>query len=123
MEYTLEITQYCEHNCPYCSSNATTQGQHVPLEKILEFLEENNINENDRINISGGEPLAHPQFYKILQECYKRTKNVWVYTNAIRNIKYNAHVLREFEWRPTYAFMMDALRSRFPSPRAPRLIF
>lgn len=47
----------------------------------------------DRINISGGEPLAHPDFYLILKACQSRTKNVWVYTNALEQIKYNARVL------------------------------
>ena len=94
MEYTIEITQYCKNNCPYCSSNASIQGKHLPLENILKFLEENNIQPQDRINISGGETLAHPNFYQILQECYKKTNNVWVYTNALHQIKYNAHILK-----------------------------
>lgn len=93
MEYTIEITQYCENSCPYCSSDASISGNHLSLDKVLNFFEENNISEKDRINISGGEPLAHPNFYQILQECYKRTQNVWVYTNAIHQIKYNPHVL------------------------------
>lgn len=57
------------------------------------FLEK--LTEIKRINISGGEPLAHPEFYRILQLCYSITENVWVYTNALRQIKYNTHVFKE----------------------------
>lgn len=45
-----------------------------------------------RINISGGEPLAHPDLYKILKKCYSLTPNVYLYTNMVRNIIYNANV-------------------------------
>lgn len=93
MEYTIEITQYCENGCWYCSTNASSEGKHLPLRDILEFLGTHHIGPTDRINISGGEPLAHPDFYRILKECYNRTFNVWVYTNALNQIKYNAHVL------------------------------
>ena len=95
MEYTIEITQYCQNDCPYCSSDATNKGKHLPLVDILEFLQRNKINQEDRINISGGEPLAHPNFYHILQSCLTRTSSVWVYTNALAKIKYNAQVLTD----------------------------
>ncbi len=95
MELTIEITQYCEHGCDYCSTNATEKGEHLPLETIKEFLEKHkNIN---RINISGGEPLAHPEFYKILSYCREITCNVWVYTNALDKIIYNTDVVEEIE--------------------------
>ena len=95
MEYTIEITQYCENGCNYCSSNATPGGEHLPIGVIIDFLEKNSIEANDRINISGGEPLAHPDFYNILKACQRKTSNIWVYTNAIRQIKYNALVITE----------------------------
>ena len=68
-EYTIEITQYCLHNCNYCSTNATENGIHINIEIIKQFLKSNNILATDRINISGGEPLSHPKFYDILQLC------------------------------------------------------
>ena len=95
MEYTIEITQFCENNCNYCSTNATTEGKHMSLDSVIDFLLANNIQPTDRINISGGEPLAHPYFYEILKACYTLTTNVWIYTNMIRQIKYNAEILAE----------------------------
>jgi len=66
-EYTIEITSYCSHNCSYCSTKATENGVHIDIETIKQFLNSNKIKATDRINISGGEPLAHPKFYEILQ--------------------------------------------------------
>ncbi len=93
MEITIEITQYCPNRCSYCSSNASPKGKHLETKKILLFLkEQKNVT---RINISGGEPLAHPDFYKILQTCYLITSNVYVYTNAIRQLIFNSDIVKE----------------------------
>ncbi len=94
MELTIEITQYCDNGCDYCSSNANEDGQHLPLETIKNFLRRY-VPLVSRINISGGEPLAHPEFYKILKHCKTLTHNVWVYTNAINQLIYNTDVIME----------------------------
>lgn len=94
-EYTIEITSYCPNNCNYCSTNASVDGRHLSIEKINIFLQSNNISTTDRINISGGEPIAHPQFWDILQLCKSLTPDVWVYTNAIQKIRYNTDILKE----------------------------
>jgi len=93
VEVTIEITQFCEEKCDYCSSMATPMGEHRTFEEIKAFLD--SVENITRINVSGGEPLANPDFYPILQYCYKITSNVWVYTNAIRQLRYNANVIKE----------------------------
>jgi len=96
-EYTIEITQYCPHNCNYCSTNTTENGLHLHMEIIKQFLKSNKILATDRINISGGEPLSHPKFYEILQLCKQLTPDVWAYTNTINQIKYNTSVIKEIQ--------------------------
>lgn len=93
VELTIEITNFCENGCDFCSSDAKPNGEHLPFENIRNFL--SNYHSIERINISGGEPLAHPDFYKILRYCEGITENIWVYTNAIKNLAYNSHVLSE----------------------------
>ena len=90
-EITIEITKYCKEGCAYCSTDASEVGAHLPVELVLAFLHDNKT--ATRINISGGEPLSHPGFWQILQACYDITYDVWVYTNAIRQLKFNADVL------------------------------
>lgn len=95
-EYTIEITTYCPYKCSYCSTNTTNQdGQYLSIEAIKEFLEKQAITPLDKINISGGEPLAHPMFWDILQLCKSLTRDVVVYTNALTSIRYNASVVAE----------------------------
>ena len=99
MEVTIEITNYCPNECDYCSTHASRRGHlKVTQEEINIFLNKTS-SESDitRINISGGEPLSHPDFYEILCLCKSYTKNVWVYTNAITHIIYNTDIVKEIK--------------------------
>lgn len=92
-EITFEITDYCRHHCAYCSSRSvddSSKAHYLSAAIIHEHLKGKGF---DRINISGGEPLAHPAFYKILRLCEEHTDDVVVYSNAIKHLIYNAHVI------------------------------
>jgi len=93
MEVTIEITKFCPYNCNYCSTNAGPDGKHLSYEVIKEFLRKQK--HIKKINISGGEPLAHPDFYKILMLCYSVTSNVRIYTNVVKQILFNSDIVKE----------------------------
>lgn len=98
MEITLEITGYCPNYCDYCSTNAGPKNtDRLSVEEVIEFLDQFDDKDIDRINISGGEPLSHSNFYYILKICKRRTDNVWVYTNALDKIMYNTDIVKEIE--------------------------
>lgn len=90
-EITFEITDYCPNKCEFCSTNAgPDRFRYLPITRIKELLSGRYF---DRINISGGEPLAHPEFYNILMLCEKHSKAVAVYTNALKWLFYNVRVI------------------------------
>lgn len=92
-ELTIEITNYCPHQCSYCSSDITTdleKALFLSYSTIVTFLKEKRY---EHIIISGGEPLAHTDFYRILILCEKHTKDVVVYSNAIKHLIYNQSVI------------------------------
>jgi hypothetical protein len=91
MEVTVEITDYCPNKCAYCSTRASTKGTPIDKQKVFDFI--NNRRDITRINISGGEPLSHPDFYEILVYCNEICEDVRVYTNAIKHIMFNADIL------------------------------
>lgn len=96
MEITIEITTYCPHECDYCSNHSGPQGRPLEYETIFNFLHKTNAEHKiDRINISGGEPLSHPEFYWIFLACKLFTKNVWVYSNVIEQLMYNTDIIKE----------------------------
>lgn len=99
MEITLEITNHCTNNCEYCSTDAGIDKLKMLSTRDVElFLSAMKYgHEMDRINISGGEPLANPDFYEILQICKNYTDNVWIYTNAITQLIYNTDIVGEIK--------------------------
>lgn len=104
MEITLEITNYCEYGCLFCPADAVDKEDkdrniyYLTTSYIKEVLDElNGFYNITRINISGGEPLAHNEFYDILTLCKKYTSNIWVYTNALTQIVYNTGAIKEIK--------------------------
>ena len=93
VEVTVEITKQCLNECPWCSTGATPDGEHLSFEKIKEFLD--SIDNIDIINVSGGEPLRHPEFSKIWWYCRSKSEKVVLYSNAIEYLKYNTYVIKE----------------------------
>lgn len=93
-EITFELTDYCPHNCGFCSTDANKEkATFLDIEIIIKMLKDNYF---EKINISGGEPLAHPDIYRILTLCNAHlTENgvVVLYSNMIQAIAYNATVL------------------------------
>jgi len=91
-EITFEFTDYCPHKCKYCSSNATDKMHEA---KWIDFTSiHKHLNQRyDRINISGGEPLAHPNFFMLYNMISKYTDNVVVYSNLITHRRYNSQAI------------------------------
>jgi organic radical activating enzyme len=92
-ELTIEITNYCPHNCKYCSSNAVDNPKNATYLALVDIAEYLNGKRFDRINISGGEPMAHPEFYNIFILCQEYCDDVVVYSNLITHLRYNQNVI------------------------------
>lgn len=92
-EITFELTDYCDNNCKYCSSDAKSHGRefsYLNIDKIRDYLQGYHYKQ---IHLSGGEPLAHPEFYFILKWCKEHADDVIVHTNALTHICYNSNVI------------------------------
>jgi uncharacterized radical SAM superfamily Fe-S cluster-containing enzyme len=85
----VEITDGCNLTCPICYSESSPKrmSSHRSLEQI-EFMLDcvvRNEGEPDVVQISGGEPTIHPQFWEILDLAKsKPIKHLMVNTNGIR---------------------------------------
>ena len=92
-EVLLEITKKCKESCSYCSTDSSPDGEHKPFEDIIKELD--SVKDIRTINISGGEPLYHPQIGEIIDHCLSITDDVWVYTNKIRQLRFNSDIVKE----------------------------
>jgi len=84
----VEITDRCNLSCPTCYAMSSPHyGRHRTLEEVEQMLKiiVANEGEPDVVQISGGEPTIHPQFFEIL-DIAKRLpiKHLMVNTNGIR---------------------------------------
>jgi 7,8-dihydro-6-hydroxymethylpterin dimethyltransferase len=84
----IEVTDRCNLTCPTCyASSSPTHGRHRTLEEI-EFMLDAIVaseGEPDVVQISGGEPTVHPDFFAILDMAKARPiKHLMVNTNGIR---------------------------------------
>lgn len=85
----IEITQRCNLTCPTCYADSSPQrDEFLPLAgfvALLDGLLAKGKGDADLIQLSGGEPTVHPEFFAILDHALARgVKQVYVNTNGIR---------------------------------------
>ncbi|MFZ1085929.1 MAG: radical SAM protein [Terracidiphilus sp.] len=84
----VEICDACNLTCPICYAGS---GQHrneyrtlAQIEAMLDCVVRNEKNP-DVVQISGGEPTLHPDFFRVLEMCKERPiRHLMVNTNGIR---------------------------------------
>lgn len=107
----VEITDRCNLTCPTCyAGSSPSHGRHRTLEEVKKML--NTIVENERepdvVQISGGEPTLHPQFFEILD--YAKSlpiKHVMVNTNGIEIAKNKEFVKRLATYAPGFEIYLQ----------------
>ena len=84
----LEVTDHCNLACPVCYADS---GPHRPQHRSLATIEVMldaivaNEGEPDVVQISGGEPTTHPEFFAILDAARRRPiRHLMVNTNGLR---------------------------------------
>jgi hypothetical protein len=116
----IEITDRCNLTCPTCyAESSPTFGRHRTLEEVERMFDIIVANEGkpDVIQISGGEPTVHPDFFAILDMAKtKNVKHLMVNTNGVRLSKDEAFVAKLATYMPNFeiylqfdSFKADAL--------------
>lgn len=84
----IEVTDRCNLTCPTCyASSSPTHGKHRTLDEIKRMIDVivESEGEPDVVQLSGGEPTIHPEFFEILDYCKTQPiKHLMVNTNGIR---------------------------------------
>lgn len=84
----IEVTDRCNLTCPTCyASSSPTHGKHRTLDEIKRMIDVivKSEGEPDVVQLSGGEPTIHPEFFEILDYCKTQPiKHLMVNTNGIR---------------------------------------
>jgi 7,8-dihydro-6-hydroxymethylpterin dimethyltransferase len=112
----VEITDHCNLRCPICYADS---GPHRPgfrdlatIERLLDAVVANE-GEPDVVQISGGEPTIHPDFFAVLDAAKHRPiRHLMVNTNGIRIAKEAGFAARLKEYEPGFELYLqfDSLR-------------
>lgn len=102
----LEITDRCNLTCPTCYAMSSPHyGRHrtvAEVEAMLDLIVANE-GEPDVVQISGGEPTVHPDFFEILDIAKtKPIRHLMLNTNGIRIAKDEEFVKRLASYMPDF---------------------
>lgn len=112
----IEVTDHCNLKCPICYADS---GPHRPGYKSMATIEAMldavvaNEGEPDVVQISGGEPTLHPQFFDILDAARRRPiRHLMVNTNGIAIAKTPGFAERLAQYMPGFELYLqfDSLR-------------
>ena len=107
----VEITDRCNLTCPTCyAGSSPTYGRHRTLDEVKKMLDAvvRNEKEPDVVQISGGEPTLHPQFFEILD--YAKTlpiRHLMLNTNGVKIAKDKAFTKRLASYMPDFELYLQ----------------
>jgi len=107
----LEICDACNLTCPICYAGS---GQHRtefrPLGQIEAMLDciVRNEKQPDVVQISGGEPTLHPEFFRVLELCKERPiRHLMLNTNGIRIAQDEEFARRLADFMPEFEIYLQ----------------
>jgi radical SAM protein with 4Fe4S-binding SPASM domain len=111
---SIELTYHCNYRCKHCYNESTPNYENYhntdELIKVLDDLYDNGI---VVVELTGGEPLSHPDFEIIFEHCLKLFKLVAVLTNGYliteklldSFIEYNNKIMFQVDLHGTEEYM------------------
>ncbi|MCA9533997.1 MAG: radical SAM protein, partial [Myxococcales bacterium] len=107
----LEVTDRCNLQCPTCYAGSGPQhGDHRSLAQLERMLDRIVANEGhpDVLQVSGGEPTIHPEFFAILDACRRRPiRHLMVNTNGLRIAREPGFAERLAEYMPRFELYLQ----------------
>jgi 7,8-dihydro-6-hydroxymethylpterin dimethyltransferase len=107
----IEITDNCNLKCPICYSESGPARQQFRSLKQIEFMLDavvRNEGQPDVVQISGGEPTLHPDFFKVLDLAKARPiRHLMVNTNGVRIANDEAFTARLADYMPGFELYLQ----------------
>jgi uncharacterized radical SAM superfamily Fe-S cluster-containing enzyme len=112
----IEVTDHCNLRCPICYADSGPHRQETrdlaTIEGMLDALVRNE-GDPDVVQISGGEPALHPEFFAILDAAKKRPiRHLMINTNGLRIAQEDGFAERLAAYQPGFEVYLqfDSLR-------------
>ncbi|NEX92014.1 radical SAM protein [Caulobacter sp. 17J65-9] len=102
----VEVNEACNLSCPVCFADSSVKREgHRPLAEIEAMFDVlvDSEGEPDLVQISGGEPTIHPQFFEILAAARRRPiRHLMINTNGLRIAREPGFAERLAEFAPRF---------------------
>jgi len=80
--FSIELTNYCNYFCKHCYNNSGPKNnEFINMDGLIEFLDYLK-DFNPVIELTGGEPFAHPNIQEIIDYCCRNFGFVKIFTNG-----------------------------------------
>jgi len=114
----VEVTDACNLRCPICYAESGPERQHhrslAQIESMLDAIVANE-GDADIVQISGGEPTIHPEFFAILDAAKRRPiRHLMVNTNGVRIARDEAFAQKLASYKPLFEVYLqfDSLQAQ-----------
>ena len=109
---TVEITEDCNLECRHCYRESMPgASDRLSTERLLDIIDGFASDGVDTIEITGGEPLTHPDFLKIFQFCVDRFSLIAILSNGILITDKIAARLAEYKEKILVQVDLDGYRA------------
>ena len=107
----IEINDHCNLTCPICYAGSSTEKLRyrsmAEIEKMIAAVVRNE-GHPDVVQISGGEPTIHPNFFEVLDLCKRQPiRHLMVNTNGIRIAREKDFVRRLAGYMPDFEIYLQ----------------
>ena len=99
---SFAITNQCNLKCSFCSRDAQSISNHMSKD-VIEYIIEEALEFSDLkvVNLSGGEPLLHPDLDNILKTIFDRNLEIRINTNGMLFNQKNLDILTKYKVKNT----------------------
>jgi radical SAM protein with 4Fe4S-binding SPASM domain len=106
----VELTEKCNQDCYYCYNNSGANLKKTEISEEMLFPAISELSEKglEVVELTGGEPLLHPNFFNILEFCCKNIKLVSVLTNGTLVDKNFVSRLKKIQNKPVFSISLDS---------------
>ena len=96
---SIELTYNCNLKCPHCyiSAGEEQKSGFIPTDKLFSSLESLHNLGVSIVELTGGEPTLHPDFYKIFNFCISKFNIVAILTNGTTITEETAKIFGKYK--------------------------
>ncbi|MDR2545344.1 MAG: PqqD family peptide modification chaperone [Methanobrevibacter sp.] len=110
----VELTDFCNWNCKHCFNDSSPiKHDFIDKDKLINFLRELGAMGTNTLNLSGGEPLSHPQLDEIVEVASKLFQRIVILSNGTLINEKHIDVFKKYKDKITLRLTLNSSTSEY----------